>query len=672
MVAIKKKVEYMVCKAILGVTVNKCTIESIRAQIQALNTLKETNPPLAVKGLEAIHKDGMDLLSGDEQIDFMLLYSNCLFTVGQFTEAIEELTYVISLCKKSKLKTHRLGLAYQRLGVCLIYLSRIQEAHSFLRKAERQLIKYGTPIHVFELLMNMAHCYSAQFQYDKALENLFTAESIAMKEGTAREKHLVTLGLGNVYTGCNDLPKATKYYILSAKHADELENEGYSATVKSNLSRIYSMNGEHEKALPLALEVIDIYKRYNRVHLMASMLMNIGIILNGLDRPAEALEYFERSAKHLPEAENPHLHISTLMNIADSYMKLDDNNKALKIFKIAVAKAESYDMQDLLVPINQLICRIYGDRKQWKKVLDHYTASVKAETAIWSNEKETQIQNIEHEFNLRRQKQESEIYRLKNVELKKKNKLINEQKTQLEAALEELKQVHDNKTKLFSIVAHDLRSPLSSLYQGIELAINSEIPDDEIDDFMAELHKSAFQVYSLTDNLLRWAGKQLTSIVNNPQNALIVPLCENIVTQHQLLIKAKHIQLRQHYDALLPAYVDPGLWSVVFRNLLSNAIKFTPNHGTISIEIEPVDGFYQCTISDSGSGIVDVQNIFGSKNLGTSNDSKRESGIGLGLVLVKEFVEMLGGNVTVSSLVGKGSSFCFTFPIGNSATGISD
>ncbi len=659
----ENKVENMVSESKPVVTDNGHTVESIRTQIQALYNLRQTNPPLAIQGIEAILKDGMDLLPALEQLDCLILYSTCLFIVGHFSESIEVLTNVTSLYKKHKFKNETLGIAYKQMGECLLSLSRVQEAYSYLGKAHRQLKKYGSPLDLFGILMSLAHCHSDLFQYDKALENLLTAEAIAMKEGSAREKYIATMGLGNVYTCCHVLDKATNYYIISAKYADELENKTHYASVYCNLCKVYTLNHEYDKALQHALEVLDIYEKNNHSQQMANMLMNIGIILSELDRPAEALEYLERSAKYLPERENPHLHISNLLNTADCYIKLGNGNHALTFLFDAAVKAESHDAQDLLIPIHRLISKIYTERKQWKKVLEHYMASVEAEKAIWSHEKETQIQKMEHEFNLRRQKQDSEIYRLKNVELKKKNKLINKQKKQLETSLAELKQAHDNKTRLFSIVAHDLRSPLSSLYQGIELAINSEIPADEKDVFMADLHKSAYQVYSLTDNLLRWAGKQITSIVNNPQNTLIVPLCESIVQQHQLLISAKHIQLRQYYDTQRPAYVDPGIWSVVFRNLLSNAIKFTPNHGIISIDIMPIDDCYQCSISDSGKGIEDVENIFESKNVQTSNDSKKDSGIGLGLVLVKEFVDMMGGNVIVTSIVGQGSSFSFTFPI---------
>jgi signal transduction histidine kinase len=131
------------------------------------------------------------------------------------------------------------------------------------------------------------------------------------------------------------------------------------------------------------------------------------------------------------------------------------------------------------------------------------------------------------------------------------------------------------------------------------------------------------------------------------------------------LIRAKRLHLVLRIDAPKPAFLDKNLFGVVMRNLLSNAIKFSQFDGTIILEVCPISDKYLCSITDQGTGIpADILSRLFDKNRDfISSGTNAEKGIGLGLLLCREFIELMGSTIDVVSEQNKGSTFSFSVPI---------
>ncbi len=231
---------------------------------------------------------------------------------------------------------------------------------------------------------------------------------------------------------------------------------------------------------------------------------------------------------------------------------------------------------------------------------------------------------------------------------------------------EELLTTNELKNKLFSIVSHDLRNPILSLNEIMNLFNEGVITDDEIKSYMPLISKNIKNTSALLENLLHWSRSQLKGerIQKNNFNLRIAALLQ--VSILEPLANEKKIKIENTIDEIQVVFADRDMIELVFRNLISNAIKYCNNGGYIIISSTIEDQFIQVCVKDTGIGIAEenLQKLFGLNNFSTLGTNK-ELGTGLGLLLCREFITKNGGKIWVESKLNEGSKFCFTIPIGS-------
>ena len=230
---------------------------------------------------------------------------------------------------------------------------------------------------------------------------------------------------------------------------------------------------------------------------------------------------------------------------------------------------------------------------------------------------------------------------------------------------EELKNINATKDRFFSIIAHDMRGPLISFNQTLDLITGNMNLDEQMKELLLEeLKKSSKNIFNLLENLLNWSRIQRHTMSIEPVSlSLNNVLKENI----DLLIpnaKQKNINILLKTEENITVFADHDSTSLVIRNLLSNAVKFTRNNGNITITVKDYTQHAEITIEDTGIGISKeiLENLFKPFSFYSSFGTNGEKGSGLGLVLIKEFVERNGGKIRVESEPDKGSRFIFTLP----------
>ena len=223
------------------------------------------------------------------------------------------------------------------------------------------------------------------------------------------------------------------------------------------------------------------------------------------------------------------------------------------------------------------------------------------------------------------------------------------------------------KDMLFSIIAHDLKSPLCGLVGSTEmLAREPEIFFEQDFRFLAsEMHKNARNTFELLEDLLQWARMSQGGIDYAPTPSSLNDLLKMGLTTAQDLAKSKDITLRQDIAPGLTVLVDQPMIKTVIRNILFNAIKFTPRGGEIVITARHAEQKVTVVVQDNGIGMNEqmLSSIFtlhkGKRQLGTEG----EKGTGLGLVLCKQFIEQHGGRIWAESSPGNGTTVLFTLPV---------
>ena len=229
-----------------------------------------------------------------------------------------------------------------------------------------------------------------------------------------------------------------------------------------------------------------------------------------------------------------------------------------------------------------------------------------------------------------------------------------------------LKDMNQNKDKLFSIISHDLRNPLSSFLSLTEMMIMElhSLSINELHDSMVYLNQSATSIYKLLDNLLLWSKLQRGIIEFHPDEYKLHDIVDYTVELFQANAREKQITINNLIQEDALATVDLNLFSTIIRNLTSNSIKFTPLNGHINISAKFDPDKFEVTVADSGVGITKEvhDKLFKIGEKVTTLGTKGEIGTGLGLILCKEFVEKHNGTLKVSSIVGKGTAFTFSIP----------
>ena len=232
---------------------------------------------------------------------------------------------------------------------------------------------------------------------------------------------------------------------------------------------------------------------------------------------------------------------------------------------------------------------------------------------------------------------------------------------------DELKRTIGNRDKMYSVIAHDLRSPMASIRMVLNLVVNClsrEVVGDEIFDLIDKANRESEETHDLLDNLLKWTKSQtgrLNVVFQDFDLAEVVP---GVVDIFVMIAETKHIELKLDMGASpIMVRADKDMLKTVIRNFISNAIKFSNEGSSIDIFVTVQDKFAKINVRDHGVGISEdrLHNLFraGKTTYGTNN----EEGSGLGLQLCQDFAEKNGGSVCVESVQGEGSTFSVLVPL---------
>ena len=231
---------------------------------------------------------------------------------------------------------------------------------------------------------------------------------------------------------------------------------------------------------------------------------------------------------------------------------------------------------------------------------------------------------------------------------------------------DELNESNRTKDKLFSIIAHDLKSPFSALLGASNILVQeterTDINMDRIRQFSLVMNETADRTFSLLNNLLEWSRFQTDRIVIKPEQMNISDvIIDNMQIGHSIAMD-KNISLEYVTPGNYPLVSDRAIINTILRNLISNAIKYTPQNGHIKVYLEKKDNMYHVSVQDNGMGISEdnLEMLFRLDTIQSTPGTANEKGTGLGLRLCKDFVNIIGGDIWVESTNGQGATFSFS------------
>jgi signal transduction histidine kinase len=544
-----------------------------------------------------------------------------------------------------------------------------------------------------------------QGNYTSALEYYFLALKIAENIEDKREIAYALNNIGGIYNRQKKNDKAIEYVKRAIEKFKELNDIKGIAYAYNQLSYINIEIGLYNLALNYCRRAYKIHKK-RKAHLQIAVIFNtMGRIFEHKDKKDSAIYYYQKGLEFRKKYRDLNGQAQSFNSIGYFYNRYENYeiaieylNKSLKLGReINSARRIISSLSGLSIAYSELkdYEKAFQAHKEFKHINDSIInqESVKKITQLemqYIFDKQLRLQELEIEKkDLSQQQQNKQMKIRRNIYLvfsvlvliatiialyafrskNKANNLLAEKKKQIENQRDRLQIVNATKDKFFSIIAHDLKNPFTSIIGFSELLIKqySRFSDEQKIDFIKSINSTSRQTHKLLVNLLQWARAQTGNIKFEPEVVDFSEIAkENLLLQKESA-KKKKINIYAEVRDNLMVYVDKNMINTALRNITSNAIKFTNEDGEIKIRAVDMGEFIEVSVEDTGIGIEDkdMKKLFRIDEFYTTKGTNHETGTGLGLVLSKEFVEKNGGNIIVKSQPGKGTKFFFTLPKAN-------
>lgn len=233
--------------------------------------------------------------------------------------------------------------------------------------------------------------------------------------------------------------------------------------------------------------------------------------------------------------------------------------------------------------------------------------------------------------------------------------------------IRELEELNTHKESVLAILSHDLRSPLAAIIQTVEYLKDNfyEMKPDDVQQMLDYLYKSSTDELDMLDYLVEWARIKYASEAFSPTKIKLTEYIDKVFETLNETASIKTINLHHEIETDTSVFADGKMLISIIQNIVSNAIKHTGKGGTITVSAKSNEDKIIIQIKDTGAGMSKkiMKNLFTPQMKTLSEERKKNKGAGIGLLLVKGFLEKNGGEIWVESIEGEGSSFYFTLPV---------
>jgi len=552
--------------------------------------------------------------------------------------------------------------AYSALGNYYWIAHQHYLAHVNYKEAERLCIKNNDKDYLYVVYYNMIALFNAINDYDNIIFYADKALEIASEQydlTTLKPKYNLS-DTSNLVDG--------RYNVITII---------FSAQCFKEMARI---NNEGLDGLELYLEMFRKSILLNvDMFLSLSFALQCGASYIEQNRPCEALYYLHwvrEDCETNPGRLKESVMTATYLALAEAYAMLNQIDSAEYFMKkVDEAPFISYENSVTKYRIHSMLHEKKGN---YRSALESYKKFNHLSDSISKVGKSTEITRMRNWYELEQKDRENEILQQEKQKQQKLILILALALTMIIALFalsiffyrksvsknRELKQLHGIKDKLFSVVAHDLRSPISTLVSILRLAEANMLDADMQTQFFKDISNQVDDTIGLLDNLLCWSKSQMQGIVPAPAYFDVKAASLEVTNTLQNIAANKNIILANRIEQQ-QIYADRDMLTLVVRNLTMNAIKYTSSGGEITLASELSGNKLVISVKDTGIGMPqEVQdNLFKLSETRSRYGTNNESGTGLGLVLCADFVKANGGNIWFTSKVGEGTTFYFSVPV---------
>lgn len=587
---------------------------------------------------------------------------------GDYTSALKYETIALQIALNSS-DSSSLGLSHSNIGNLYFEIGEYDEAYFYLTQAYKILQKTSKnrfdTLYMNIALHNVGRVFKELGQYEIALKHLRLSQKISRQIDDKEGGPYSNNEIGDVKFKMKEYDSALYYLTLSLNEGRDLLKNSSLITLKelepktlSKIAQVYLVRNEFDKAFAYYDSTLIIHKLTGNKLGIAEVELGRGNVLLKQNKKDEAMRSINQALELAQEVNARILEIECYKQLASIWEQKGDFKKSLEFYKQFKALDDSLFSNEMQQKLLRDQIRFETASKD-----DRIAALTQAEEVQKSETRKQEfIRNILVVVIALTAILLFTVYR-SGQRRKQINELLLKHQEDMEKRSAELEQLNKVKDKFFSIISHDLRSPINALAGIMDLMDKGAIAPEEFPSAIKELRVRFNHTRSLMNNLLDWTVLQMDKM--NLQASQVD--LHKLVNENIDLLKAfqdKKINLINKVKENSLAFVDSNTINLVFRNLLTNAIKFTKDGGEISIDAVDKGKEWLVSVHDNGIGITpEIQSrLFDKINPYSTRGTANEKGTGLGLLLCKEFVEKNGGRIWVESSENNGSTFWFTIP----------
>lgn len=594
-----------------------------------------------------------------------VLYGRMVTQLADYGQALKYLNMALAIDKKT-VDEYALTDCYKNIGIVYFSQGQLSKALDFYYEALFIAVKNHYNILSADLYNDIGVILQNMEVYPNALE--YFKKSIAIFQGTNNLQALGTLNenVGEVLLAQNDYNSAIVYLNKANRIAKKQNDKDGLSSVYTDLGMCYAYKHEFKKAISYLDTSLMIGIKYKIVYNQAYALIGFATVYNLQKDFKKAYPYAVNGQKLAVKLGNLSVRANAAFQMNKTLAGLGRTNEAYKALNEyidlknglknneSIQKLTAYNFE-LSFAVNK---RLQTQKQHEKDLL--YSQNIRYQrlinlifliiisamiviTAIYYREKRKQ-QKI-------------------NVMIESKNIEVLQQKADLDEQANKLNSLNILKDRLISILAHDLRAPLSTLRGLFDLLQDDSISHEQMLGMIPGVLKKLEYTSDFLDTLLFWINSQMENFVSAVKSFPVSEMLSNEIESHNEQAARKGISLSQHIPDELNAYADPNSVRIVVRNLITNAIKFSGENDTIEVSAKQEEQNTIIQVADSGTGMSPekINKLFKS-NVNSEIGTHKESGTGMGLLFCKDLVEKWNGTIWVISEQGIGTKFYFTVP----------
>jgi signal transduction histidine kinase len=547
--------------------------------------------------------------------------------------------------------------------------------------------------------LSLSKAYWAKANFMLSTDNGFRALKIFENTSHSQYKILTWLSLARTLTELGNQIKAKEFIQLSIAQSSKIKDSLLIAEGYRELSFLFTEQKKADSAIYYADLGIELFKKYNQP-------VDLSILYGRKSRIYYDIGDFVKSKefayKGIPidslTGNRRALSVSKFL-AAQSEREFGNHKTAIQLVKSSIQISEEINNPQWLIRGHELLAKLYkeeGDLLKANRELElvsvykdnlfdiEKSGQAHEMQALYELEnKQKTILLLENENKLKKQQFTNQrlivailvigiilllatiffLIRLRRIQTKANLKL-SKQKEKIQKQAEDLEQLNQLKTKLFSVISHDLRGPIASLRTLLEMLSNKFMTPDEFLIHSEKLKHNIDGTQQTLENLLNWCLTQMEGIRTSPEKVSLSNAVNEVCQVLSDAAIAKGIFIEKQFSDHAEAIVDPNQLQVILRNLIHNAIKFSGANTTVITSVEPNGDFWKITLRDTGMGMTqeEINTILNTSHYFSKYGTQQEKGTGLGLMLCKEFIKLNKGVLKITSEPNKGTSISVLLP----------